>query len=154
MLPGFLEAVSVALHRVVEESEFLPVEESDARLQAFEQKMTVLRRTATSRPPAIEGEAAVVHEAEALRERIPNVEVALFRAQSKWCGAIRCTAHEVLSHLADLVSLDQEDVIACSADVRVGIFCSLDSRDDEDLAPAYCIITWADYTGSSDVKLR
>ena len=143
MLPGFLAAASTALHRVVQESDLLPVAESDALLRAFEKKISELRQEAGAKVgTVIESDTSFVQEADALRERIPDVGVALFRAQSKWCGAIRSTAHEVLSHLADLVSPDQEDVIACSADVRVGIFCSLDSRDEEDLPPAYHVTAW------------
>jgi len=145
MLPEFLATTSAALGRRIEESDLIPLEESDNILRAFEGRMKEqsLGGKAKFVDEILDDDVALVRQAAALRETIPDEEMALFRSGSKWCGAIQSTAHEVLSHLTKLVSPDQEDVIACSGNQSLGIFCSLDSRKGEE-SPVYHLILWSD----------
>jgi hypothetical protein len=150
MLPEFLEEASTALERRIGEADLAPISESDEILRAFEARMMKLKLVGKSSvlDAVINNGVALVRQADVLQKNAPNAEVVLFRAQSKWCGAIRSSAHEVLSHLTRLVSLDQEDVIACSKNLSLGIFCSLDSREDSQ-PPVYHLVFWTDQAGGT-----
>lgn len=62
-----------------------------------------------------------------LREILPSEPMVLFRLASEYCGAIETDTQEVLDRALQLVSLDQEDLIAVSRNVSKGIMLSLDT---------------------------
>jgi len=62
-----------------------------------------------------------------LRGLLTDEPMVLFRSVSEYCGAIETHTGEVLDRAFQLVSLDQEDLIAVNHEVSKGIMLSLDT---------------------------
>lgn len=75
----------------------------------------------------------------ATRSQLPDLPVLLFRSESQWCGAVHATFHEVLGHAQNLLEVDQEDVLAATADGRCGMFLSATGSAGE---VQYCLVVW------------
>ena len=147
MLAQFLADTGSALGRPFAESELLALPETDALLKRFEEARLRLASRRSSGAFVVDSRLRSVHDLNAevgrLMERVSDGEVFLYRARSKWCGAIRTSAHEVLQHMQNLVTLDQEDVIACSQTGSLGMFCSL-SMDGDGSGGTYHLVAWAE----------
>lgn len=147
MLAQFLTDASSALGRPFTESELLALPETDALLERFEDTMQCLASRRSAGAFVVDSHLRSVHdlnvEVGRLMERVPDGEVFLYRARSKWCGAIRTSVHEVLQHMQNLVTPDQEDVIACGQIGSPGIFCSL-SMDEDGSGGTYHLVAWAE----------
>ncbi|WP_337172372.1 hypothetical protein [Gemmatimonas aurantiaca] len=148
MLTRFLTETSSALGRPFAEIELLALQETDALLKRFEDAMQCLASRKSTGALVVDCHLRSVHdlnvEAARLMERVSDGEIFLYRARSKWCGAIRTSVHEVLRHLQHLVTPDQDDVIACSQTGSPGMFCSL-SMDRDGLGVTYHLVAWADH---------
>src|SRR6266446_2462930 len=62
-----------------------------------------------------------------IRGILSNVPLVLFRSLSEYCGALETDTREVLGRALQLVSLDQDDLIAVNRDASKGIMLGLDT---------------------------
>lgn len=147
MLVQFLDDTSSALGRPIAESELLALQETDALLKHFEDAMQCLASRRNTGALVVDCRPRSVHdlnvEVARLMARVTDGEIFLYRARSKWCGAIRTSVHEVLQHLCDLATPDQDDVIACGQNGSPGVFCS-SSMDRDGPGSTYHLVAWVD----------
>lgn len=62
-----------------------------------------------------------------LRRILPDEPLVLFRSVSEYCGAIETETQEVLDRALQLISLDEEDLIAVNREESKGMMLSLDT---------------------------
>jgi hypothetical protein len=144
LLPHFLEAASLSLGRPVTASDLVSLDETDEVFSRFLSAWHAAKGNPLTPLHLREfDEHAVRSAGEWLSEAMPGGPLYLFRAQSRWCGAIRSTVAEVCHHVVELTSRDDEDVMASSHDAGIGIGCQLFSsqvaRTKEDL---FELVAW------------
>ncbi|PYP76573.1 MAG: hypothetical protein DMD25_10185 [Gemmatimonadetes bacterium] len=75
-----------------------------------------------------------------LKARFPVVPMYLFLNQSEYCGAVRVESSVILDHVLDIISLDDQDLLTCTEDGSVGLFCAhVTERAD---GPVYRFQAW------------
>jgi hypothetical protein len=127
---GFIQELASALGRQFDSARLLSLDETDLLWQKVESKVQACnngeipcyrRRWVESQLDELR---SFLHH---LRGILPNEALILFRSASEFCGAIGTDTQEVLDHALQLVSLDQEDLIAVNRDVTNGTMLSLDT---------------------------
>ena len=73
----------------------------------------------------------------------PERELYLFLDQSPWCGAVIVSSKVVIPRTLHVVTLDQQDLIGCTASGSAGVFCALMSqRSASGMEPLYDFFAW------------
>lgn len=141
---AFLMELERALERTVDAGELTPIESTDRLIDRLRSSWTLARDTG-----AFDTATAIVETVNELRDaaemwerRYPPREVYLLRQESEFCGALKIVSTEVLQHLPSLLTLDGEDVLACSQEGDYGITCQWTSprwnRTDHELFEFFC----------------
>lgn len=69
----------------------------------------------------------------------------LFRNLSQYCGAVETSSNEILDRALHLVSLDQESLMAASADASFGLFLSFDTdKYETSNIETFELLVWGD----------
>lgn len=127
---GFIRELASALGGRLDSARILGLEETDLLWQKVESKVQACnngempcyrRRWIESQLDELR---SFLHQ---LREILPDEALILFRSVSEYCGAIGTDTQEVLDRALQLVTLDQEDLIAVNRDVSNGMMLSLDT---------------------------
>ena len=70
-------------------------------------------------------------------------QLLLLRDESELCGAVLTNMDEVIVRLPFLIAIDEEEVVACSADGAIGTRV-LWVRDPPDYEPVFVVHTWSE----------
>jgi hypothetical protein len=80
-----------------------------------------------------------------LAKRVPDIQMFIFRAVSEYCGAIKTTSKEILENALQLVSLDQEDLMASDEFASCGLlFEYYATRYPNQRAEEYSLLIWGE----------
>lgn len=158
ILSQFLEKLEDVLGRPVTAAELMSLEKTDEVLFLLRDALSTVeqdhgKHVGSYKTTTVEELRYVATE---WGRCTPPREVCVFRTDSEFCGALRVSSAEVLNKIDSLLTLDSEDVLACSEDGSYGITCQWSSpkwnRTDQNL---YEFLGWTKtesdtaYTGDS-----
>jgi hypothetical protein len=119
--------VASAFHRPKEQIALVELEETDRVYETFEGRWRELRALRDKSTPCrffeTESRTDLALFIEDLRKQIPHERMLLFLPQSRYCGAVASTTSEILASVLDLLTIDQDDVLASTPDSTIGLVC-------------------------------
>lgn len=126
-LPQFVATIAEKLGRPQNTIELLPLIETDAIAKTYgEARSRAREEGADSNRVCFRASRSddLIDAAQDLRGRLPEVAMVMIRSESRWCGGVLVRSYEVLNRLRFLIERDGEDLLACTVDGAVGVFCA------------------------------
>jgi len=148
LLPKFLEEIARVLNKPKGSIQLLDLDKTDELWEAYiNRRQSRINDTAvTFRRTWVANDIEEVRRLiNKLRDGVVDRPIFLFRALSEYCGAIETTSKEIFEHAFQLISLDQEDLIAVNNDMSLGVLFSY-STDwlEKSSVEVYELFVWGD----------
>ena len=148
LLPDLLSELTRVLRSPAETIVFADLDSTDSLWRMFEAK----QQECEAKTIGCLKKTWPVSELKDLKEAIarlaavtPEKELFLFRSTSEYCGAIKITSKKLLEHAFELISLDQEDLMASNEDVSYGIVLSyVTDWTEAGSAEIYELLVWGE----------
>jgi hypothetical protein len=148
LLPKLLNRLSQILDKPKQAVQLLDLEETDSFLEAFEFELDSRRKRlkpAFQRSWRSNESEELQKFLNKLRKQGLNRRMILFTSLSEYCGAVEIMSHEVLEHALQLISLDQEEVLAMTYDSSYGIVLGYNTeRIEKDSVEMYDLLIWGE----------